>query len=549
MKGSRISTALVMAVFCITLIVPYGYRGSASDVRSIPQTHVIGENLPYNATHIQRANDSISVSVYDPYLTLEEGLNLFAVQYTDAANGTIPQFGVVFVLDMWGNIVNLFYREGYGFRSPVWMNSSTVLLSMVDVTDQFIAWNIYTNDTEVIPIPSVGEYVQYNPVSDTFAVIESVSFGNYADENLTIIGNDVVEYDREGNEIWRWEGNLTLPFNATEYHLRNETISGTPNMADWMHATDLYWDMAGDAMYLNVRNLDCLVKIDHDTGQSLWILGGYRNQLNITDSNGIQVDRLFYHASSCEAIGNSHFIVFDNDMYNLTRPNPQTGRSRYLEFSVDELDLTAKTEWVWEAPENYFAPTDGNAVRLRNPVHQTLVNTLGVFDTGNRIIMTEVSITGSIVWELVINDLAGYRASVSRVERFYYEPIVGVVSFRDIIIEGSDAEIGLVLCDVIQKTAFTTGRVIVSENEEIIYDIPLTIEPYGLITTHNVHIPGLELGQHDLTLIVMNSDGHGIIADLRLRVETNGLQFVLYGEIVLIGLIVIVYLWQKRSPA
>ena len=93
-------------------------------------------------------------------------------------------------------------------------------------------------------------------------IIESVlpEEFEFEGEMMPVKYDDLVEFDRDGNELWRWHGNSTFPFDAYEFYLRNETRRGE---LDWMHSNALYWDIDDGSIYLSVRHLDCVVKVDY----------------------------------------------------------------------------------------------------------------------------------------------------------------------------------------------------------------------------------------------------------------------------------------------
>ncbi|MBY8998721.1 MAG: aryl-sulfate sulfotransferase [Candidatus Thorarchaeota archaeon] len=344
---------------------------------------------------------------------------------TDESSNDREDYAVI--VDMEGNVVNGFYQSDRSGLLQL-INSTTVFF--VDaVSGNFTLWNIYTNQTEYTMAPSGHHDAEYNPITETFTVIESVYDNgqyNWMGDLYDVESDDIVEYDMDGNEVWRWQGNLTFPFDADEWMLRNETARGD---IDWMHSNGLYWDLDEGSLYLSVRHLDNVVKVDYETGETVWVAGRYAGEgpaLTMYNLNGEEVDTLYYHTHAVELIAPNTLLLFDNDFWNLTRPNPEFGISGYVEFVVDEGAMTATETWTWRAPEEYYANSQGDAARLPNG------NTLGAFNLRPAPIVTEVNQAGEIVWEWIFeptnhsDHTYGWGVSANGIMRFLEAPAIAL---------------------------------------------------------------------------------------------------------------------------
>jgi len=407
------------------------------------------------------------------------------------------------IVDMDGNVVNGFFQPERSWALEL-INSTTVFF-VDSVSGNYILWNIYTNETEYTDAPSGHHDAEYNPETETFLVIESVyDQGNYvwSGQLIPIKGDDIVEYDKDGNEIWRWQGRLTFPFDEDEWLLRTETLGWE---ADWMHSNSLYWDLDEDVIYLCVRHLDCVVKVDYATGNTIWVAGRYTGEgpeLKMYNLAGEEVDTLYYHPHAVEKIAPNTLLLFDNDYWNPTRLNPQFGGiSAYREFVYDEDSMTANETWSWEAPEEYYEEFQGDADRLPNG------NTVGVFDLAPRPIITEVNAAGEIVWEWILEPIDygdqtyGWGVTANGFMRFLESPGIEIVG------KNVTPFLDMNVWEVAQFRYSTNGTVRVLEGTNLLTSENFTFIPHWQVTPLSISVPELGAGQHSLTIQIENQDG------------------------------------------
>ena len=480
--------------------------------------------LPTNATRLNDFRDGLNVRVYNESQAMD-GLNLFSLTISPNYTGR-DQEGYVLVTDMQGNIRNGFYIPGQSL-APRLVNSTTAVYA--DRSTKLISfWNFVTNKTEDTLAPAGHHEFDYNPLTDTF-----MSFSGWREEYFDVSRNDtydvtyddLAEYDRDGNELWHWSANSTFPFNYTEFSLRNEIKRST---FDWMHSNSIFWDVEEGAVYVSVRHLDCVVKVDYATGETDWVVGRYTgtaDPFTLYNVYGEETDALFYHTHSCEVIGPNRFIIYDNDLWNLTRPNPEIGLTRYVEFEVDEDAQTASEVWVWTSPQNYYQHSQGNADRLPNG------NTVGLFNDPPEPWYTEVNQEGEIVWEWTFNitdNDAGFKTPANAFQRFFEEPLVELINATDAVVEGLNATINLRLWDTFSRRYSSDGVVRVLEGTEEIYEAEFEFLPHWQENQLSVDIAGLAVGSHNLGIEIENSDG--VIASVSITVDVQ-LNLILYGAI------------------
>ena len=355
-----------------------------------------------------------------PYIQV----NLKEGQYGEPHVST-PSSGKVLIVNNLGEIV--YELEDSAHTVHKFIDSKTV--AMGGQEGYMELWNYRKGEVETLGIPGGHHDLDYNPETDTFMVLEYV-FSSETWNGTNILYDKLAEYTRDGELIWEWDGRTEYPFNATRHTSLglNLTFRGG---ADWMHANSFVWDKQNGEIYLNVRNLDTIVKIDYTTKDIIWEAGRF-GDFEVYDINDQLVDTIFHASHDLELIGENRYIIFDNDLYNTSNPDSMKlegsqGYSRYLEFEINEDQKTLKELWSWVIDNQtyYFPESGGDADRLPDG------NTIGVF--GNKAlvlneksptIITEVTQNGDIAWELIINGVNNTYFWVQFVERFYEQPLI-----------------------------------------------------------------------------------------------------------------------------
>lgn len=248
-----------------------------------------------------------------------------------------------------------------------------------------------TNTCEVTVLPqNLGHHdVQYNPVTGNLMTLR---------KHIVEIGDMFYEHDRlvkldpAGNILWSWTtaDNFTIDMACNFSRVRNNSL-------DLTHCNSIDWDIENDIVYVNIRNLNTFCKINATNGELIWSLGEY-GDFALFDKNGDPVDSLWYHGHSVEEVEPNVFLLFDNDLHNKTNYNHK--RSRILEISINEDNMTAWNSWSWTAPREkhsgYWSDADrlpnGNRLGIFGTQHHDIANSTGAW-------LVEVSPEGDIVRE------------------------------------------------------------------------------------------------------------------------------------------------------
>jgi hypothetical protein len=506
--------------------------------------------LPQNNTLLTELHAATDIRVHDTSQSFK-GLTIQTIGIYPNYTGTNERVGYLAVMNADGDILNGFYLSDDMPIFPQFINSTTIV-HCVKGHQNVSLWNLATNVTEQLLVPRGHHDIDYNGLTNTFLGIDGVDLQTYDHEGspYTVSGDDIVEYDWDGTEIWRWESNFTFPFNVDEFHLVNETKKSE---IDWMHANSLYWDVDADMIYMNVRSRDCFVKVNHATNETVWVLGRYIGEgpgLTLYNKHGQQVDSLFYHAHAVELIGSDRFIVYDNDYYNLTRPNPEIGITRAVEIVVNETAGTATEVWSWTAPASYYCNSQGDANRLPNG------NTYVLFSQTPEPLFTEVNQAEEIVWEMVLNltvNEVGWRTSANGAEHFFEEPMIVLEAASYNAYEGEPVTIGFSAWDVFKRRHTTDVTVRVLEGSTVLTEQDLELLPHWQETTLALTVSGLPVGLHNILIEIENPDGITGTMPVLVNITpallhpTNLALIAGVAVVVVVVIVVIVVFYRRRA--
>lgn len=534
---------MIIGLFLFVLLfsMPLNTKGAPQSYHGISGAYPLGfRSLPSNATLLAELADAMDFRVHVTSQSFR-GLTIQTIGIIPNYSVSNDRVGYLAVTNADGDVVNGFYIEDDMPIFPQFINATTILYC-VKGRQNISLWNLVTNVTVPLLVPRGHHDVDYNALTNTFLGFDGVTFQTHEHDGKThtVEGDDVVEYDWNGNVIWRWDSNDTFPFNVDEFHLVNETKK---TEIDWMHSNSLYWDVDEDMIYVSVRSRDCVVKINHATSETVWVAGRYTGEgpgLTLYNKRGEQVDSLFYHTHAFEMIGPDRFIIYDNDYYNITRPNPEIGLTRFVEFVVDEAAGTATETWSWTAPASYYCSSQGDANRLPNG------NTFGLFSQTPEPIFTEVNQDEETVWELVLNHTAndvGWRTSANGAEHFFEEPQIELEESSFSAFEGTAIDVEFNAWDMFKRryTADVTARVMLGST--VFAEQDLELLPHWQETTLTISVSGLPPGLHTLILEIENPEGMKGQTEFQANIVSalfNPINIVLISVSVIIILVILV---------
>lgn len=236
------------------------------------------------------------------------------------------------------------------------------------------------------------------------------SLGYVADgvtPEFTWVGDKIVEWDKDTKEVvWSW--NVFEHFNMADF----DDVGGTWDQAfidlqyDWTHANALAYSEEDSAVYLSVRHLSRITKIDYATGSVIWNLG--HEMPSGAVMMGTEIGFSFQHG--IQVLDNGNIVTFDNGNLSeifLNTPEP-TSRALEIEISGQGSSRTAQAVWEYSLADDLFGFASGNVQKLKSGNY--LVTTVGGGGT-----TLEVDPDGNVLWEadynLSLPNGAVYRAN------------------------------------------------------------------------------------------------------------------------------------------
>ena len=193
--------------------------------------------------------------------------------------------------------------------------------------------------------------------------------------NAEIEGGIIEEFDKDRNEIFEWRGidHFSI-LDAIHEDL-------TAPLIDFEHANAIDLDSMGE-IFLSSRHLSEITKIDRETGNIIWHLGGLHNQFTFVGDT----EELSYQ-HDVRLLPGGHMTIFDNGNFH----TPQV--SRAVEFAIDEQAMTATLVWQFHHDPEVYGMAMGDVERLPNG--NTLIGWGSTDET-----MTEVTPNNSVVFDL-----------------------------------------------------------------------------------------------------------------------------------------------------
>ncbi|NOX46684.1 MAG: T9SS type A sorting domain-containing protein [Chlorobi bacterium] len=267
----------------------------------------------------------------------------------------------------------------------------------MDVVDTFQMGNGYMAEMHDFQLFNDGSSLLFTYDPQIVDMSEIVEGGDTA---ATVMGFVLQELDTDKNVVFEWSswGNIAITEATPDINLTGVFI-------DYCHGNALERDNDGNIL-VSFRNTDEIIKIDRETGEIMWRLNAFDDNLN--DFTFTNDTIKFSHQHDIRRLENGHITIFDNGNLHY---GPY---SRACEYALDEVNMTAELVWVYpgdEGPGHHFGFATGSAQRLSNG--NTMIGWgLTIFPVvPNALIMGEVSSEGESLFEVYATDsISTYRA-------------------------------------------------------------------------------------------------------------------------------------------
>jgi hypothetical protein len=265
------------------------------------------------------------------------------------------------ILDTWGNPV--FYQRGGAtdFKPQkngaiTWgtfteANPNLATFTAVDKNFNYIrsysTVNGYGTDIHELRVMEDGSYYLIGGSAETVDMSRYVAGANPA---ARVTENAIQHFTAEGDLIFQWRA-----WDHVDILSQQEFIPLTAWSFDFPHMNSIDVDEDGHILLSSRSTSEC-TKIDRDTGEVIWRLGGTHSTLTFLNDplNGPRNQHSFL------SLGGGHYILFDNG--DLHTPPV----SRAVEYAVDPVAKTATLVWQFRDMPDKYAVHLGNVQRLPN---------------------------------------------------------------------------------------------------------------------------------------------------------------------------------------
>jgi len=206
-----------------------------------------------------------------------------------------------------------------------------------------------------------------------------------------VTGNVVQEIDANKRVVFEWHTLDHIPITDSFYDLTQKNI-------DYAHINAVGLDPIDHQLLISLRTTSEIVKINRQTGEVIWRLGGKGNQFTFIGEHEENAPYYTVGQHDMHRLANGHLIYFDNGNISGGGVTPcDRNYSRIVEYQLDEVNKVATLVWeYWHTPD-ISAPCTGYVNRFANG--NTLIDWgCGIASSGT--LITEVSPSGNVVFEI-----------------------------------------------------------------------------------------------------------------------------------------------------
>lgn len=264
-------------------------------------------------------------------------------------------------------ILTMKVRQGFGGGGYIGLDNTYT------VVDTFFAPQGYSIDEHELVVLPNGHYLVTALETRIIDMSKVVAGGK---TNARVIGYHLIEMDEKDNPVFIWRCWDHYDITDAEY------VDLTQNTIDYLHTNSIAVDLDGNYL-ITPKILNEITKINRETGEIMWRLGGKKNQFTY-----IGFDDFVYMQHCVRVLPNGNYTVFDNGNYHVPH------YSRALEFKVDTTNMTVTKIWEFRDIPDKQSLYKGNVQRLPNG--NTLIN----WGMQNLPKLTEVRPDGSKAFEM-----------------------------------------------------------------------------------------------------------------------------------------------------
>lgn len=350
--------------------------------------------------------------------------------------------------------------------------------SMYQIIDSIKIKNDFITDFHDIQITSDNHILLLGQDIKSVNMDTVVDGGN---PNATVTGLVIQELDENKDVVFEWKSWDHYKITDSYVNLLNQSI-------DYVHGNSVDIDSDGN-LIISACFMSEVTKIDRNTGEIIWRLGGKNNEFTFVADDG------FNYQHSARRLPNGNLVLLDKGYDN----DPLY--SRGVEYIFDEENKTVELVRSYIHHPKIYAQWMGNIQHLPNGN-----KIIGWGSNSGRYFFTEFDHEGNMLYDLKTPDgVTSYRAFRFPWKTNLFEPNIDSLDFGSVecgdkksltvnITNNSDADIEL--------TSYSTLDSVFC----IVNEFPLEITAKGSINLQ-VNFSPLSKGGEYKDVITINSDG------------------------------------------
>jgi arylsulfate sulfotransferase len=151
----------------------------------------------------------------------------------------------------------------------------------------------------------------------------------------------IIQEVLNGEVVFQWDGTQYPElFSAS---MENNNFGDTTTLLDYMHLNSICVDSTDNNLIVSFRNLNEIVKLNRQTGQIIWRLGGNNSDFALTP------DQIFLRQHYPRLIENGKTLIFLDNGHDSLR-----AYSRILEFQLNQNSKTISSFKSFTIPDNFI---------------------------------------------------------------------------------------------------------------------------------------------------------------------------------------------------
>jgi hypothetical protein len=266
------------------------------------------------------------------------------------------------------------------------MNNNYEVVRQIRAVDDPQTGEVYTIDNHGLQLLENGNalfMIHARRVIDLSAIIPGGS------NEAEVIGCVIQEVDKDNKLVFQWRSwdHIGLPDTFEPFDR---------NPLRYTHCNSVEVDRDGNLL-VSFRNLYEVTKIDRQTGEILWRMGGRQNEFEFLNDDGFTIQH------DARRLANGHITLYDNG--DARADDGEGVDSRGVEYVVDEVNKTVEKVAEFHNVPPTFAKYMGNVQRLPNG------NTILGWGSSSAPVLTEFDANGEKILEFKSADnMFSYRA-------------------------------------------------------------------------------------------------------------------------------------------